>query len=372
MGIARKLIGTVTTTVVLAAGVAAAPAAQAAMTCPTKDGIVYRTCITSVSLSRTSIAITGGATLPLTATIGIHSDDGVPTGRSPFTNGTGLVRDLVPTLEFAIRNTRAQTTSYDRVGLTLVSGDNHDGMWRGTLNVSGIDAGTMTTQQVGFDGLGQPPMSYQTIPAALRRSTVVTAAHIPVFGTPPAGSPRTVHYNDPFSISGRVTDKLTGAGMARITVHVESAIGVCDCLTSDEVVTTDPSGFWTLRGPHARISYHFVVVAGPVNSDGTTPKIASSGVDGPFIIGALSAALSTTTGHPGVPVTVTGSAGPAEGQSILLEKWISHSWQVVSSEPVRGSGRFTLPTRAAPGHWEFRVADPAHHAVSAPMFLTMM
>lgn len=353
--------------VAFVAGLASATPASAATICPAVNGVAYQTCVTSVSLSRTTASISGAASVPLRVSIGIHSDTGVVAGTDPFYNGVGEPHDVVPELSFTITN---GVNGTDRIGLTLTSGDAHDGVWTGMLNLTVADAGKLTTTSVSFGGLGQPPMTYQSVPVALRKSVTVTATRVPkiVAGTVHF-TPVTVHVNAPYVIKGTVDDARTGDPLPRITVHVRGPNRVCDCFFSDYTATTDSAGRWSVRIPHLRTFGVSVSITGPVNSDGHRTYI-SQWAGSPGIVGSVTAALSAATARPGDPVLVTGTAAPADGQGIILEKWVSGAWRTVSTTELRASGRFTLPARpTAAGHWEYRVRDYTGNATSAPMFL---
>lgn len=367
MGIRGDFVARVFAVVSLAGGLLAAVPAQAATTCPTVNGVTYHTCITSVTLSRSTASVSGAATVPLTATIGIHSDPGVPSGRAPQSNGAGEARDLFPELYFNIA--ASGRSALDRVGLTLASGDVHDGLWQGTINITALDAGAMTTSIVSFGGLGSPRMSYQSIPATLLRSVSVTAVHVPMLTS--SVDPFTVHYNDPLVVNGHVADPATRLPMARITVHVQQPSQWCDCYLTDQSATTDASGNWSVRIANFRGAYLRVAILAPANSDGRKRAIDEV-LDTPNVLGVVTASSSAATAALGQSVRITGSAGPVAGQSMILEKWVNHSWSAVAHAALRPSGRFTFSTvpRAA-GHWAYRVRDPDFHAASAPVYVAV-
>ncbi|MDQ1680179.1 MAG: hypothetical protein QOI42_1038 [Frankiaceae bacterium] len=367
MGIRGSFFARVAMVVSLGVGVLAAGPAQAATACPTVNGVVYHTCVTSVTLSRSTASVSGDATVPLTATIGIHSDPGVPTGRATQSSGAGEPRDRFPELYFNIAAFGQSTL--DRVGLTLASGDVHDGLWQATINITVLDAGAMTTSVVSFGGLGSPPMSNQSIPAALRRSVSVTAAHVPMLTS--SVDPSTVHYNDPLVVNGHVADPATRLPMARITVHVQQPSQWCECYLTDQSATTDASGNWSLRIANFRGAYLRVAILAPANSDGRKRAIKEV-VDAPDVLGVVTAGSSAATLARGQAVQITGSAGPVAGQSMILEKWVNHSWSAVAHAALRPSGRFTFSTvPSSTGHWAYRVRDSSFHVASPAVYLSV-
>jgi hypothetical protein len=370
MGIRGSIFARVAMVFSLVGGLLATVPAHAATVCPAVNGVVYDTCVTSVSLSRSTATVSGAATVPLTVEIGIHSGSGVQTGREPMPNATGEAHDLLPELFFAVR-TSAQASNWDRVGLALSSGDVHDGVWQGTINISGLDAGTMTTYLVSFGELGQPPKSLSRIPVGLRRSVVVTARHIPKFASQRLFfEPGTVRFKAPFSVMGRVVDAQTGAGMPRITVHVQQPNSACDCYLADQTVTTDAVGNWILHVPELRNSDYRAAIIGPANSDGLRPTISESD-GGPAVVGVIvRAVLSTGTAVRGQEVTISGAAGPLAGQQMVVEKWVSHTWQPLRTAPLRASGRFDIVFNApTSGHWQLRVRDRLFNDLSPTLIL---
>ena len=350
-------------TVLLAAG---GVTAHAVTTCPTINGVTAPTCVTSVSVSRTTAAVTGAGSVPLVVSVGFHSDPGVPSG-GVATPLSGELPDVAPELRFNVRR-GGGSYSDDRVSLALASGDVHDGVWQGTRNLTALDRDTLTTSFVNVGGPGQARLSRVLIPVDLRRTVRVAASHIPKFDTDFL-HPGEVAAGAPFTVVGRVIDMGTLAGLPRITVWVQERDASCGCFLGRYPTTTDAAGNWRVRVPHLTQFEYEASVEGPANSDGRRANVASA-LARPYVLGSVSASLSAKTAHVGDTVLVTGTAQPAGGQNLYLEKWVSRAWRVVATARPRTSGRFTLPvTTSAPGHWEYQVRDDQAHATSAPMFL---
>ena len=338
--------------------------------CTDATGLTPAHCVsvTSMAVSRRSVAVTGAGSVAVTYRIGLLSADGIKAYRNNVSNPVtaGDPHELFPQL---LLSTAHQIES---LGLTLQSGTTHDGTWTGTIHVSARDAGTLSAGAVRFQNSDNPfgDVLPSEIPAAMQHPLRVAASHVPKLTVARFAAP--VRYGSAFVVSGRVTDAATGTSMARITVHVQRPDIWCDCYLSHYTATTDAAGRWRVTVAHLRgTGGTRVSIVTPTNSDGNTPAITESIVE-PATINVVVASLARSTARVGDSIAVTGSDGPIDAQSdeMVLEKWVHHAWLEVRTGPQATSGRFILrATPSAPGNWQYRVRDRYRGGVSPVLTL---
>jgi hypothetical protein len=310
----------------------AAPSAQAA---PDPD-----LTITAVTLSRTTVAVSGLNLAPVTVTVkakyaATGPNDGTLFVSLDRTSGSGWPTYLAST------------------NLKLKSGTVQDGVWEGPLYVPSTANGTFKVTGVQFGQYGIPGDMTEPTPYA-GPSLTVSGYHLPKITA--AVSPKVVPVGSPFSIRWAVTDAATGKPYGtRITVLL-GGDNQCAEDAGGDVVRTDTNGVVTKSYAASDAAW-----VNCLRLTGKPVDIAGRGL-GVARLGVVSATPSKTSAPVGTVVPVNGSVGgaPSNCKVWLQRLYGATQWRSVSSGVVRLSGRFTVNAQPAyKGQIPYRVYFPA-------------
>jgi hypothetical protein len=299
--------------------------------------------ITNVTLSRTTVAVSGLNLVPITATVtgGYKSTEPGDVDMTLFvvlerTGGTGPLRNMYST------------------DLKRISGTTLNGVWQGPLNVPSTANGTFKVTGVFAYPFGFVPAGPLDPTPFDGPAVTVTGTNLPKITA--SVIPKVVPFNTPYSIKWAITNTATGKPYgSRIPVLfgvdnecAEYVGGITARTGTDGTVIksyTAAQGYalncLRLEGKPFAISVLGLVVARP---------------------GIVSAAPSKTSAPVGTIVPVNGSvAGPPVGCKVLLQRLYGASqWRGVSTASVRQSGRFTVNAQPAyKGLIPYRVYFPS-------------
>jgi len=152
------------------------------------------------------------------------------------------------------------------------------------------------------------------------------------------------------TLTGRLSDPGTGAGVAGVGVQVE-ALAADGTWAGVGSATTDASGV---------VSTSQVIEASTTlrlhyGTPGSVEESVSPPV--PVAVLALTAALSRTAVRVGRPVTVAGVLAAGEGRWLRLERRVGDRWEVLERATTGAGGAYAFAVRpAAAGFWRLRVA----------------
>lgn len=302
--------------------------------------------ITSVTLNKTSVAVSGLNTVPVTVTVK-GSYDPAPTQSVNVilerTGGTGQQRTL-----FSTNLVRNQTTGTWSGPLQVPSTAN------GTFKVTGVETGPF------FPGSGS--MTDPTPYAG--PSLAVTGTHQPRISA--SVSPKLVPYGKPYSIKWAVTDAQTGrpyGSRVRVVLGIDN---IC--------AEYSGPGYTNLTGTDGTVTKAYTAAdAGALNClllPGNPSSVGGLGffVARPLIKPTVTAVPSRTSAPVGTLVPVNGGVYTVRaGCTVYLQRLYGASqWRNVSSGMVRTSGRYTVNAQPAyKGLIPYRSYVPACNSIAA-------
>ncbi|HWD78158.1 MAG TPA: hypothetical protein VG497_04740 [Kribbella sp.] len=298
--------------------------------------------ITSVTLNKTGVAVSGLNTVPVTVTVK-GSFDPAPTESVNVilqrTGGTGQERTLISTN--LVRNQSA-------------------GTWSGPLNVPSTANGTfkVTGVQTGPFFPGSGSMTDPTPYAG--PSLAVTGTHQPKITA--SVNPKFVPYGSPYSIKWAVTDAQTGKPYGS---RVRVVLGI-DNICAEYM----GPGYTNLTGTDGTVTKAYTAAdASWVNClllPGNPAAVGGLGlvVARPLIKPTVTAVPSRTSAPVGTIVPVNGSVYTVRsgiGCQVFLQRLYGASaWRTVSTAGIRTSLRYTVNAQPAyKGLIPYRVYVPA-------------
>ncbi|MFG1819305.1 hypothetical protein ACGFIF_36470 [Kribbella sp. NPDC049174] len=279
--------------------------------------------VTSVTLGRTAVAVSGLNTVavPVTVVGGYDTDESYPIYLNVFldrTGGTGPARYMVAAL------------------LTLSSGTIQNGVWKGSLYVPSTANGTFKVSGVmqgqtidGSDGSMTSPTPFAG------PSITVTGVHLPKIGV--SILPKVVPFGSAYKARVAIFDSATGKPYgSRINVQI----------TWDNLCV-EHDGDRYLTNTSGIVERTYPAAAGDalncVRLRGRAFDTAGLGwsVSRPGIVGATPSKTSAPVGTI-VPVNGTVAGAPSNCAVILQRLSGATVWRGVSQDVVRQSGRFTV------------------------------
>ena len=164
-----------------------------------------------------------------------------------------------------------------------------------------------------------------------------------------SAAPAEVGFGEASTLSGRLTDPATGAGISGAEVHLES-LGADGLWVELALLVTDGGGaVYSAQAPAATTAYRLR------HADPGAPE-ASVSNEVTVTVRVLSAALSRAAVRVGHPAFVTGSLAAPKGSEVRLERRLGGEWVRADTAVTKPNGTFgfTLtPTYA--GFWRWRV-----------------
>lgn len=166
-----------------------------------------------------------------------------------------------------------------------------------------------------------------------------------------AASPAAVGRGGGTTLTGRLTDPATGAGVTGATVQVE---------------VQAPDGAWAAVGSAVTDSTGSLAVAEVVDSSTTyrlhfgEPVTAEESASPPVTVTVLplTAGFSQPAVRVGRPVTVTGVLAAGEGQALRVERRVGDGWALLGRTTTGPGGAYSVPvTPTTPGFWQLRVVS---------------
>jgi hypothetical protein len=305
--------------------------------------------ITSVTLNRTSVAVSGLNTAPVTVTVKGTYDTGVPADEKipvnvilQRTGGSGSESTLL-------------STNLPRLA---------NGTWSGPLNVPSTANGTfkVTGVQTGPFFPGSGSMTEPTPYAG--PSVAVTGTHQPRITA--SVTPKFVPYGKPYSIKWAVTDAQTGKPYgSRVRVELGIDNTCAEYMGPGYTNLTDTSGVVTKAYTAAdSASVNCLLLPGNPSSVGGLGLVVLR----PLIKPTVSAVPSRTSAPVGTVVPVNGSVHTVRtGCEVFLQRLYGASaWRTVNMGRVRSSGRYTLSAQPAyKGSIPYRAYVPACSSIAS-------
>jgi hypothetical protein len=286
--------------------------------------------ITSMTMSRTSVAVNGLDTVPVTIMVtGSFTED-------PDTDLTAVLKAQDPRAD----NLYPQ--------LHRVSGTDDHATWRGEAYVPSMANGSL--KLVG--AVAQTYESWRWVPWVTETpydggTLTVKGTHIPkVTGVQ---VPKPAPYNKPFKVKWTVTDSATGKPYGT-RVKMNAGGGEAGCHLGDAVLTgTD--GVVSTPGDGEYTCLHFPL--GPTQYYGMVVQTQWART--------VAAAPSKTSAKVGTIVPVNGTSAPQGNCTVDLQRLYGASqWRTVGSTKIRTSGRFTLNAQPSyKGKIPYRVLVPS-------------
>ncbi|MEV0291296.1 hypothetical protein AB0H36_44815 [Kribbella sp. NPDC050820] len=286
--------------------------------------------VTNVTLSGTSVAVSGLNLVPLTATVtgGYTSSEPGDVDMTLYvvlerTGGTGPLRYMFST------------------DLKRISGTTQNGVWQGPLNVPSTANGTFKVTGVYAIPFGYvPPGPLDPTPFA-GPTVTVAGYHLPKITA--SVTPKAVPFGSPYSIRWAVIDSATGKPYG---TRIPVLLGVdneCAEYVGGVVARTDTNGLVTrsYQAGWADALNCLRLSGKPFDISGLGLFVARPGI--------VSAVPSKTSAPVGTIVPVNGSVlGPPTGCLVVLQRlYGATQWRGVSSGSVRQSGRFTVTAQPA-------------------------
>jgi hypothetical protein len=305
--------------------------------------------ITSATMNKTSVAVAGLNTVPVTITV---------TGSYPSADFP-LLATLKRTSGSVLK------TNYLYADLARVSA----GTWRGNINVPSFADGTFEVlgyQPGNFAGNRNNPGPDPTKPPSPQTLTVQGTRQPKITATP---NPAVAAYGTPYTITWRVIDEQTGKPYGtRLKVALGS--GEDGCGYQGTPALTDTNGALVVKYPGNLDSTCLNIPGEPTSLYGAAAAPARPR--------SVSAKPARTSAPVGTSVQVTGSATLATNgfcTANLQRLYGATQWRTVNSAKVRASGRFTLTaTPAYKGKIPYRVLVPACEGGAAastkPFYIT--
>jgi hypothetical protein len=161
-----------------------------------------------------------------------------------------------------------------------------------------------------------------------------------------------VGYGESAVLSGRLTDPVTGSGLAGAAVQLES-LDPAGAWVEMATLTTDASGATASAvTPLAATTYRLRYADPGAPEASVSPSVTVA------VHAALAAAVSRTTVRAGRALVVTGTLAPADGP-VRLERLTAGRWVLARLVQPAADGSFAATvTPAAPGWWRWRLARP--------------
>jgi hypothetical protein len=292
--------------------------------------------IESVTLNKTSVAVSGLNTVPITVTVkGQYKDSKTPVNVIfERTGGSGQLSQMLSTN--LVRN---ETT----------------GTWSGPVNVPSTANGTFKVTGVMTGPFFPPsPPLYEETPYA-GPSITVSGTHQPRITA--SVSPKVVPFNQPYTIKWAVTDAQTGKPYgSRLQVYLGTDSMCVEYFGQRYTHLTDTNGIVTKAYPGvSRMPITCLLLPGTPDAIGWLSFVPAR----PAIV---SAAPSKSSAPVGTVVPVNGSVmgAPLACPVHLQRLYGASQWRTVSSGAVRESGRFTVNAQPAyKGLIPYRVYFPA-------------
>jgi len=290
--------------------------------------------IDSVTLNKTSVAVSGLNTATVTVTVKGSYDANTPVNVIlERTGGSGQVTSLLSTN--LPRNQRA-------------------GTWSGPLNVPSTANGTFKVTGV-MTGPYFPGSGSMTDPTPYAGPTLaVTGTHLPKITA--LVTPKVVPFNSGYSIRWAVTDSQTGKPYgSRLKVALANDNECVEYMGPGYSNLTDTNGVVTKAYPASAAGYLncLLLPGNPAANGWLSFFVARPGI--------VSAAPSKTSAPVGMIVPVNGSvAGAPDRCPVHLQRlYGATQWRTVGSSTVRQSGRFGLTAQPAyKGSIPYRVYFP--------------
>ena len=293
--------------------------------------------ITSVTLNRTSVAVSGLNTAPVTVTVkGSFAPEPSRAVNVILerTGGSGTESVLFSTN--LVRNASAGTWSGP---LRVPSAAN------GTFKVTGVQTGPFTP------GIGTV---YDPTPYAGQALTV-TGTHQPRITA--SVTPKVVPFNQPYSIKWAISDSQTGKPYGtRIKVALLNNTGCVEYAGPRYTHITDTNGVATKTYPGSPDApINCLVVPGDPYVTAYLGFVAAR----PAIVAAVPSKTSAPVGSI-VPVNGSVAGAPFNCPVQLQRLYGATQWRTVSTGAVRRSGRFTVNAQPAyQGTIPYRIYFPA-------------
>lgn len=298
--------------------------------------------VDSVTLNKTSVAVSGLNNAPVTVTVKGGYDSTSHPDITFYvilerTGGSGQLRTLLST------------------NLPRTAGTVQNGTWSGLLKVPSTANGTFKVVGV-FAGAYNPGGADTTDPTPYDGPSIaVTGTHLPKISA--SVIPSVVPFGPTFKIRWVVTDSATGKPYGtRLKLIIESDNFCTDYVGPYETDLSDVDGVVTkLYGSSVANLLHCLLIPG----DPAAAGWLSFFVPRPAIVGATP---SKTSAPVGTLVPVDGTvAGPPVGCPVNLQRlYGATQWRTVGTANVRSSGRFTLTAQPAyQGQIPYRVSFPA-------------
>ena len=279
--------------------------------------------ITSVTLNKTSVAVSGLNTAPVTVTVKGTYDADAKTSVNVIlerTGGTGQQRTLF-------------STNLPRLA---------NGTWSGPLQVPSTANGTFKVTGV-MTGPFFPGSGSMTDPTPYSGpSLAITGTHQPKITA--SVSPKVVPFGAGFKITWAVTDAQTGKPYGSRVRVVLGTDNIC--------AEYFGPGYTNLTGTNGLVTKSYAAdAANWVNCLLLPGNPASVGGLGLVVVrpGIVSAAPSKTSAPVGTIVPVNGSVmGAPSACKVQLQRLYGASqWRTVGTGAIRQSGRFTLSAQPA-------------------------
>ena len=165
-----------------------------------------------------------------------------------------------------------------------------------------------------------------------------------------AAAPTVVARGAVATLTGRLTDPSTGAGVGGAAVAVE-LLAPDGGWVAAATATTDLAGAVSLpRSLDATTSYRLHFGEPGAAEESTSQPVTVSVSD-------LTASSSATATRVGRPVTVSGVLVAGPGRALRLERQVGAGWQVLARTVTGEGGAYALRTApSTPGFWRLRVA----------------
>jgi hypothetical protein len=296
--------------------------------------------IDSVTVNKTSVAVSGLNTVPITVTVkGKYDSGSSEDAKTPVnvilerTGGTGQLRYLF-------------STNLPRLA---------NGTWSGPIQVPSTANGTFKVTGV-MTGPFYPGSGSMTDPTPYAGPSIsVTGTHQPKVTA--VVTPKVVPFNQSYTIKWAVSDAQTGKPYgSRLRVFLGTDSSCVEYFGPRHTNLTDTNGVVTKAYPgSSHMPITCLLLPGTPDAIGWLSFVPSR----PAVVAA---APAKTSAPVGTIVPVTGSVqGPPYGCPIQLQRLYGASqWRTVSSATVRTSGRFTLNAQPAyRGLIPYRVYFPA-------------
>ncbi|WP_427887228.1 hypothetical protein ACQHIV_30085 [Kribbella sp. GL6] len=335
----KRVLSALLAVPIAALGFAAAPLAAHASPDPDLK-------ITSITLNKTAVAVSGLNTVPVTVTV---KGSYAPEPTQPVnvilsrTGGSGMDDSLLSTN--LVRNESA-------------------GTWTGSLLVPSTANGTFKVSAV-MTGPYNPGSGNMTDPTPYSGQTItVTGTHQPKITA--TVSPKLVPRNAPYTIRWAVTDAQTGKPYgSRLRVALQNDNWCVESFGPGYTNLTDVNGVVTKSYPGSLGDYlNCLLLPGDPAPIGWLSFFVARPVTKPTV----TAVPSRTSAPVGTIVPVNGSVHTvASGCKVYLQRlYGATQWRTVSTGQVRSSGRYTVNAQPAyKGSIAYRSYVPACNSIAA-------